>query len=1067
MKALRAVVLASLLTASAAWSQVVSGTIAGSVVDRSGAAIPRASVTLTNLQTGAVRQAPSDEAGRFLFASLPPGEYKLAASNAGFKSAEISNIGLLIDQTLRYDVVLDVGEVSERVTVEASTAALQTDNATLGQVIEQKSVTELPLNGRNFLQLATLSAGAIAATGGTAQSARYGRNEITVHIAGARASFNSFLIDGVEARGARFGEISILPSVDAIREFKIQRSQFSAEYGSSPGIINVSIRSGSNEFHGAAYHFLRNNIFDARNFFDEDRKPDFRLNQFGASIGGPVIRNKAFFFFNWESRRQRRSNTDFATVPPREWLNGDFSGLSTIIRDPFNNNQPFAGNRIPQDRINPIARRMNAFIPAPNLPGTVLNLVGTPKTSDDFDQFHVRGDYTISQSDSFFVRYSKSNWDLIEPGLQPFQGAFLPLNAHNAVFQETHIFGPATVNTFKLGFNRAYAGANVIPAPTNLAAEMGFANLQVEEQDFNLPRFTIAGLSNMGHTEQTFRNYTNLYTLSDTMSVVRGRHTMTFGGDIRHNRNPQVTTNQTNGRLTFQARYTGHAFADYLLGAYTQGLVRSLYRAGDFRQTAYAAFFQDDFKVTSKLTFNLGLRYEYTQPLRELGGGEGVFDPTIPGGGARVANPPSTFGTNISAPWLRVGDVRPGVVTPDFADWAPRIGFAYQVLPGTVLRGGYGIFYAQNQGNYTITVSNNPGAVIEQTLTNVAAGQRPRLMNTLWDSPQTVTSLGGAPSLNTVDVDRNSPYLQQWNFNIQQKLPFETVLEIGYTGNKGTKLQSREDMNQARLNNPGENLSVQARRPFSTFSSIFINPSAEWSNYHALMVRAERRFSKGFQVLANYTWAKSLDSFSASNDEGGSHSIVRNRALDYARSGADARHRFVASGTWELPFGKGKTFFANPGTFANYLVGGWQMNGILQLQSGLPFSVTIVGDQSFTGILNAQRPNRLADGNLPADQRTPDRWFDINAFVLNPTNTFGNAGRNILEQDGSQTVDLSLFKNIPLAERFVLQFRAEFFNAFNNVNFGRPGQAINGPQFGVVSSAGRGREIQFALRLNF
>jgi hypothetical protein len=1062
------VILSVLVAAVAAWGQVVSGSITGSVVDRSGAAIPRAQVTLTNTATGALRQAPADEAGRFLFAALPPGDYKLAAGSAGFKSAEISGIGLQIDQTLRFDVVLDVGDVSERVTVEASAAALQTDTTTIGQVIEQKAVAELPLNGRNFLQLATLSTGSVAATANTAQSSRYGRNEITVHVGGGRASFNSFLIDGVEARGARFGEISILPSVDAIREFKVQRSQYSAEYGSSPGIVNVNIRSGSNEFHGAAYHFLRNNIFDARSFFDQGTKPDFRLNQFGASLGGPVVRNKLFFFFNWESRRQRRANTTFNQVAPLEWREGDFSRISGLtLRDPLNNFQPFPGNRIPRERFSPIAAKfMAAYMPLPNTSSNQGNLVGTPKDVDDFDQFHVRGDYTLSAKDSFFVRYSKSNWDLKQPLLQPFQGASIPLNAHNAVFQETHIFGPGTINTFKLGFNRAFAGAGLIAADSDLATALGFRNLLVDPADYNLPRFAIAGLSNMGHSEQTFRNWSNLYTLSNTMSMVRGRHTMTFGGDIRHNRNPQVTTNQTNGRLTFQARYSGHAFADFLLGAFQQGLVRNLYRMGDFRNTQYAAFFQDDFKVSNKLTLNIGLRYEYTQPLRELSGSEGFFDMSVPGGVLRVANPPSIFGANVTAPWLVVGGVRAGVVRPDFADWAPRFGIAYQLRPGTVIRTGYGIFYATNQGNYTITVSSNPGATVEQTVTNVAANQRPRLMDTLWDSAQSVTSLGN-PAINTADVDRNTPYLQQWNFNIQQKMPWETVLEVGYTGNFGTKLQSREDMNQARLLQPGENLTVQQRRPYTQFSSIFINPSAEISRYHAMTVRFERRFSKGYQFLTSYTWAKSMDTFSASNDEGGSHTIVNNRRLDYARSSWDARHRLVFSGTWELPFGKGKAFFAGANRGWNYLIGGWQANGILQLQSGLPFSVVIVGDQSNTGITNAQRPNRIANGNLPKSQQTPERWFDTSAFVLNPANTFGNAGRNILEQDGQRTVDISLFKNIPLRERWMLQFRSEFFNAFNNVNFGRPGASINGANFGVVRAAGRGREIQFALRLQF
>ena len=1041
--------------------QIVSASIVGSVTDPSGGTIPGVKVVVTSQETNLTRSTITNDTGDYSFPSLPPGRYNLSASQPGFKEALVSGFELLIDQTARVDLKLEVGNLSEQVTVDASAVQLQTENPTLGQVIEEKPIVDLPLNGRNFVQLANLTAGVVPATATSNPSGRLGRTQIATHVGGARGSFNSFLIDGMENRGARFGEIPILPSIDAVKEFKIQRNYYSAEYGLNASVISLTIKGGTNSLHGTVYEFLRNDNLDARQFFDRGEAPEFKLNQFGFSLGGPIAQDRTFIFGAYEGRRQRRANQDFALLPDPQWLQGDFSNQSIPIRDPFDGNRPFPNNIIPQSRISRIAANFNQFIPAPNTNLPQGNYEGAPSSNDDFDQYHIRIDHRFSSSDAIFGRYSFSNWDIANPGLTPYRGSSFPLDGQNVVIQETHIFSAATVNTVKAGYSRGVLASALVAADRDLSSEVvGFQNLAVTPADFGLPQMSMAGFTALGHGINTFQHWTNTYALSDTLAMSRGRHNLSIGGDVRHERVPQMTTNGANGRLTFTNRFTGFSVSDYVIGAFTNANAQSFTSPDDFRFTQYALFVQDDFKASSRLTLNIGLRWEYNQPWREKSGGEGFFDPSIPG--MRLANDPSIYGFNIKAPWIVVGGVRPGVVRPDFADFAPRFGIAYRVGENTVIRSGYGIFYAMNMGNDSGSVAINPGKSVSTSVVN-SPGLPPRSMDTLFDNAfETVT--GTATAFSTLEPEKRTPYLQQWNLNIQHKLPGDTALEIGYVGSKGTELMGRLDLNQARLNSPGENLPVQARRPFGQFQSILQFEGGEVSNYHAMTASLERRFSRGFSFLTNYTWSKSIDTSSASIDDALLHHITENRRFDRGLSTFDIRHRFVATAIWDLPFGSGRRFL----TGAGWIASGWQMNSILQLQTGNPFSITVAGDQSNTGVNGTQRPTRTGHGILSNAEKKPERWFDTGAYALNPVNTFGNAGRNTVFQDGTKLVDLSIFKNNYFADgKYNLQFRAEFFNLFNTVNFERPASTVNGANFGVVTSARAAREIQFALKFVF
>ena len=1062
--------LAALAGLTVVYSQIVSGTIVGSVHDESGGAIANTQVTLRNLETNQTRQAVANETGAFTFATLPPGHYRVSASHPGFKSAVTSDIELQIDQTARVELTLQVGQVTEEVTVNASAAALQTDTATMGQVISEKPVNELPLNGRNFLQLASLSAGVVPATANSNQASRLGRTGLTAHVSGGRGSANSFLIDGVESRGSRLREISMLPSPDSIREFKIQRNYYSAEYGDNPGIISVSIKSGTNALHGTLYEYLRNSALDAPQYFDQGRVAPFRQNQFGANAGGPVIRDRTFFFFAYDGQRRRRSNQAFAVVPDPKNLTGNFTGLTDAtgkplaIADPFNNNTPFPGNQIPAARISKVSLNYNKFIPAPNTNLAQGNFSGNPETLDDFNQYHIKIDHRFSIKDSLFGRYSTSDWNITNVGLLPYSGSTLPLNSRNGVVQETHIFGPSAVNTIKLSVNRDIVANGNETADQNLAVQMGFKNLSVASYDYSLPRYNITGFTQMGHSQQTFHQWTNAYILSDTFAIVRGSHNITAGGDIRVYRSPQSTTNGTNGRITVSNIFTGYSISDYLLGTFQQATAYTSLVTGDYRYRQFAAFLQDDYKISKRLTLNLGLRWEYATPWRELGGSEGFFDQST--GQLRLAKNPSIYGITFNSPSVVVGGVRPGVYEPDHRQFAPRIGLAFKLDDKTVIRSGYGIFYITNQGSHTIEVSVNPGAAITVTSTNTK-GQTPRLQDTLFDSI-TQAAVAGGGSLQTINPSRQPSYMQQWNLNIQRELPGNMLAEVGYVGSNGMHLIGTLDVNAARLNGPGENLSIQARRPYPAFAFIQQFGSGEVSNYNALLATVERRFSHGLSLLASYTFSKSIDTGSAGLNDAQLHAIPTNRNTDRGLSGFDARNRFTFSGSWELPFGTNKRYLAAAPGPLRWLVGGWQANTIVQFQSGLPFSVIDQGDIYGTGVQAMERPNRVGNGNLPVSQRHPNQWFDTSAFVLNAAGTYGNAGRDTLFQNGTKSVDLSFFKSNFFGERkYNLQFRAELFNLMNDTNFDAPANAINGPKFGVVSTTGPAREIQFALKFNF
>jgi hypothetical protein len=665
--------------------------------------------------------------------------------------------------------------------------------------------------------------------------------------------------------------------------------------------------------------------------------------------------------------------------------------------------------------------------------------------------------------DSLFGRYSQSDWDIVNPPLLALNGTELPLNGKSVVIELTHVFDATTLNTLKLGYNRSYLRVGNQPASTNLPAELGFKNIVIPPQDYSLPNIVLGGYTSFGHPQPNFNQWTNVYALSDALRVAPQHHNMAFGFDLRFARNPQIFTGTANGYIEYDGLFTGNPVADYLLGAYTSASALQTTYVGDFRYHQLALFAQDDWKIAPRLTLNYGLRWEYRSPPREMAGSEGYFDPRI--GALRVAKDPSFFGAQIQFPNVVVGGVRPGIVEAEHTDFAPRAGFAFQVNPRTVLRGGYGIFYGINNDNNLFFIEVNPAVKLVSTSQNTP-GSVPRLVDTLFDNAA-VTASSGASQLNVFNPNaKTPPYMQQWSVDLQRELPFQFQLQVGYVGSVGKHLQGTVDLNQAALNATGQNLPIQQRRPFPQFTAITQQFNGEFSNYNALNLQLQRRFVDGFSIQGSYTWAKSLDTYSAAANEGTGdhHPEYSNIRHDYGPSAFDIGHRIVGDLIYELPFGRGKKFLEDVSGFTGWLVGGWQSNAIVQWQTGYPLSALWLGDRSQTGSA-LQRPDVEGDPNLPRDQRSPLRWFKTTAFAPNPVGTFGNSGRDIIRGPGLATVDFSLFKNTSLTERFNLQFRAELFNLLNHTNFGPPGNFIDGPNFGVVTSSNPARQIQFAVKL--
>ena len=996
-----------------------------------------------------------------------------------------------MNQEARFDIRLELGEITQAVTVNAEGVVLvQSDDATLGQVVEQKKIEELPLNGRNYMQLLTIGAGAapIQSGQGGAITGETKREGLSYTVSGQREVSIGYLIDGVESKSNFEMMAAMQVSLDAIQEFKLQRNAFSAEFGGAPALINLAIKSGTNELHGSLFEFVRNDKFDASQMQDpivngEKKVAPFRLNQFGGSLGGPVVLpkiyngvNRSFWFFNYEGLRSRRFSNFVGQAIPTRFRNGDFSTLTSAtgafvpIYDPATYNpatglrQQFPGNVIPSGRIDPITKQLMNYFPAPqieNAPtGQPNSFVGRNESRND-DQYHIRFDQTLSSKTNMFGRFSSYKSPILSPlGYAEISTASFLLKSKNVAVGVTHSFSPRTLNEARFGFNDDRF--DVIPdnpSGENVGAQLGIKNLNPRPQQYGFPSVGGVSFSGIGPYNWDIVSGGKLFQYSDVLTMIRGRHTIKVGATVSDMR-PWELAEDTGlrgswsftGEFTSQLQQraavpgTGSDIADLLLGIPQNSLggVGSTYTQFTWQNTH--VFIQDDIKVTPSLSLSLGFRYEYNMQAKPRDNKLEAFCTSCFDRGS----PGKLILTD-------TGELRSQVVDPDWRQFGPRVGFAWTPFASknTVLRGGFGIFYDPTKGDELNFRQFHP----DKTQLSNPFNENPTPTFFVRDSfPVPPRGFNADPFV--VRTTDQWPQVYQWNMNVQQRLAKNLLIEVGYVGSHGQDLSKRWNLNQARLDaDPTNPTPVKSRQPFPLYGTVLGSFKEGISNYNGLQVRVEKSFANGFTALLGYTYSRCQDmdssaSFAADNQN------IYNLDGDYGLCGFHIRQRFNASGTWEIPLGR------DMHGFLAHLIKNWQLNGIVQIQGGSPFTPSIPGDPARVGARYLPRWDRVCDGNLSSDQRTLTRWFDTGCFATPRPGVFGNSGRNVIIGPGFTSTDLSLFKNIPLSERANLQFRAEFFNALNNSNYNQPGTG-RGPNFGRILTEKHAREIQLALRMSF
>ena len=1089
------------LMAPAGHAQFVRGTITGAVSDETGAVVAGATVTLNNKETNETRTGVTDNEGNYTFPALLPGVYGVEVKHPGFKVQAVSDVRLEVNQTARVDIKLPLGEVSERVEVTAAAMLLKTDTSEIGHVVTNKQIVELPLNGRDYLQLARLIPGVIPSrAGATAGQKGVSRS---VNSVGARDTSVSFLLDGVDTNDVSFQTPSVTPSIDAIQEFKVLQNAYSAEFGRGATQILTALRSGTNQFHGSLFEFLRNDKLSARSFFQPGKPGPLKQNQFGGTFGGPIIKNRTFFFANYEGQRIRTGGVAFTLVPTVAQLGGDFSSPdSPRIYDPdtfdaaSRTRQQFPGNVVPANRISERAKKVAALYPAPNYTGLVGRNYAVDRAQlNDNNQGNMRVDHRFSDRDNFFGRFSVLDSFRTRYGTLPYSGTVDNIRGQNGALNWVHTFTPAVLNEVRLGFNRnRYLTPPEGSIGDNPARDLfGFTNTTTNPMSsVGLPAFGMSGgIAGIGPGSQFPQNaITQTWQLVNNLTWIRGGHSLRAGIDFRRTRLTQLVANNDRGSFSFTGQYTnlpnvsgtGSSVADMLLGfPYTAAAGVGDQLAHNYNET-YAAYFQDDWKFSPRLTLNVGLRYEYVSPWREKLNRFTILDFNDARGRLLLCGSSQAF-----LPGAGIVDAGrstpPTCVEPDKNNWAPRVGLAFRPAANLVIRTGYGIFYDLQEGNEAQFLRNNVPLFFVQNYTGDTFLPTLRLDNLFLP----VTSLPtGAIQPFTLSTFR-TPYVQQWNFNVERELIPNLLVEAGYVGSKGTHLLRRTNFQQWEgilVQDPANPTPLASRVRYPNFSPTVIIGSENGGSsiYHGLVTKVERRFTSGFAFLFSYTYSKAIDDSHSSSNFDGTPSNAQCRCDlrgNRGPSAYDLTHRAVFSFNYEFPFGPGKALL-NRGGVAGKLVGGWQINGIASAQSGPPFQINTSGDNanigSGAGSSNNQRPNLVGDqfdgidAGADIKRRGVDPgtyYFNRAAFAMPPLFRLGNLGKNTIRGSGFSNWDLSLFKNTGIGERFNAQFRAEFFDAFNQTAFGLPGAVLNTPTFGVITGASGRRVIQFGLKLLF
>ena len=1079
--------------------QSQTGRITGRVTDPAGAIIPNAVVVAADEETGVTYRGVSSGAGVYAVPFVPPGHYNVTVTHPGFKTFQRAGAIVGTNEVLALDIELQLGGVAETVTVTGEAPLLESATSDVGQFINSKAVAEMPLNGRRALALVQMSAATVWVDYG-------GEAKPNFSLAGGRVQSQMFWIDGGAGQNMRLGagQVDIDPPVEVIREFRVVQNNYAAEFGGSAGgLIITTTKSGTNRFRGSAFEYFRNDALDARNFFAADRPP-LRYNLFGATLGGPIVKNRTHFFAGYEGTRRSTGLVDTFTVPTLEQRSGDFSqttnnaGAMIRVFDPATNRRvngrnvrdQFPGNVIPQNRLDPVGLKLMDFYPLPNRAPS--NRAGANNFVSNYSRVFTRDnvtakiDHAFSDNNRFYFRLLYNRDPLHFTSVLP--NAIADTRNDSVrdqfiyLFADTHTVTPNLITDARFSFSdRTFHSVS----PGLGSDGPGLLGLTgVPSGAF--PTFAIAGIRTLGAgTQERVQMPIRQQQVVNSWTWIRGQHVLKFGGEMRRSTNVDIQRPSISGNFSFTTQptalegtsNTGFGLASLLVGFPNSFSLRST-EPLDRYSYYLAGYVQDDWKVHPDLTLNLGLRWETDTPMTDRNHRMNSFDPT-------AINPVSgTPGV------VRFSGIDGWPVQPYATDWnnfGPRFGFAWKPFGSekTVVRGGFGIFYAHP---FDHGVPNQASLGFEQSanLTTPDNGVTPPFLlregvpQTGSEEEALTPGYGAVPvgKAATTDVpffetNRKTGYSQQFNFGIQRQLPANFLVEVGYVGNLARKLSvANVNINQidpalVDLIRPAGTFR-QAFRPYPQFNGVILTqPSFGVTDYHAAVVKLEKRYSQGLNLLVTYTWAKNLDNLDAAAGDLGddqNYQDVYNRSLDKGPSGLDIRHRFTWSSVYELPFGRTKKWLTTG--IGSRVLGGWSLGAIATVQTGGPFTVTT--QTNTTNLFSpSQRANVLRDPNLASGERTLDRWFDTSAFDEPEPFTFGNAGRGIVRADGRANVDFSLLKNFNFTEETFVQFRGEVFNAFNHANFGLPGHSLGGPGFGVVSSATDARVIQLGLRVVF
>jgi hypothetical protein len=1062
--------------------------ITGRIVDPSGGIVPGVSVEVRNLGTNAKWDVTTNSDGYYTQPLLPPADYRVTVRLAGFKQ-EIRNVTLEVGQVSRLDFQLQVGAVTETIEVMAAAPLLESSNASVGQVVETQAVSDLPLNGRNYLDLAKLSIGVVEPAGndqpGTAGDRAKNGGSFVAN--GTRSDMNNFILDGID-NNAKIPDLSnstnvvVQPSVDALMEFKVETNVYSAEYGHSAGaVVNATIRSGTNKIHGSLFEYMRNDAVDARNFYllPSQATPELRRNQYGATLGGPIRKDRTFIFGSWQGTRQNSgAATIVESLPPAVYRTGDFSSLKTAINDPSMTvpngsggytKFPFPGNIIPTSRISQPAMLLLQPLPLPLTSAAANNYVSSPINISNRDQWDVRGDHAFTDKDKFFVRYSYYILNGISPGPLPapiigstnFQQSNNDQSGHQGVIGETHLFGATIVNEFRAGYNRV--SNSLQPFITDyLFPKYGFGYVPPAPGLSGLPNIAINGYSNLG--EATFlpdAKGSDTYQMNDGLTWNKGAHFIRVGGEYRWQRSRYHIWGNARPTFNFTAAFTGNAFADFLLGDPNTAALSSVI-VGDIRSRYYGGYINDDWKVTPKLTVNIGLRYEYWVPAYERHDLNGNFvvgpNKLIYANNVVPPSTPAQYAMNVP------DGVDPrGLIKAYVNNWAPRLGVAYQIARNTVFRAGAGVFFGDHDAaGISSRPEYNPPFRIGYNYTSDQIHPTLTFATGFPANAVDPTTLNVSNSFNAWDPEMAQPVVYHWNASLQQQVG-KFLVDANYVGTKGTHLSVPYNIN---ADYPG-GTSTAARRPYQGFGDISYVDSMGNSEYEALQMRVQRRYSNGISLLVSYSWSKSIDL--------GSGSLVGDLAIrsrdnvnwERAASASSVPQRLVTSFTYALPVGRRQRFHPGNKVVAGVL-GDWQLNGIVTIRDGHPFTVTQNVNSAGTG---QARPNWDPSVRTAGFQPSINQWFDFAPFTSPTQYNFSNEGRDILYSPGAVNFDASIFKRFPirkLGEGKEAQLRLEGFNIFNHPQFGQPNVNISTVGAGSITFLTNSmRQLQAGLKILF